>query len=671
MTSDRRGRAIGCWLVVLTVLASVGGVAVLAPASAQATTSTANGTAGQNGTAAPPGGGTDPTDGGNATFNRSTVTQDRGDIAAVELGLTNASEATVTIGSRAVNYEANVTVADADDDGELTLLVNSYLAGTVANETRTYDTLAGADAIVGTNRTTEQLDTPLEASSYNLSVAVEGRETDTATLRLAERSTDELVTWTAPAASFGNVTNASEVAVALDDGRITTTDTVASGDVLVLQSKISGVYGALAAANVTELVERGVFNLTIRQTNPDTNRRPKRLDLDRSLANDSIRVIPDPDNDVLYVNVDTRAAVFERGPPRPGDEFETEFTVREGSPLAASNQSIAANVTVVGAELSLGDVSLAADAGQVVTGTTSVAPGSEVTVTIAANATGSFVKTNTTLVAPNGSFATSFNLSDTAPNTTVDVRAAGPLDTSDDVTVPVGPSRNPEPMAGGARLVVADQTTTGETIEVRSVTLENGGYVVVHAPNATEAPVGSVLGASSYLENGTTENVTVTLTGPLDESSAVVVMAHRDTNDNGVFDFVSSNGSEDVPYTSAPEPTATGMKATAAAETLSEASATTNESASTAGSGGAASDGDPVGVTVDVTVSNATTSGTVESTSTAAGGGNASTVSEGANDTGESGQSTSGNGPGFGIVAAAGTVVAIVVATAALATRRE
>ena len=629
--------------MVLAVLASVGGAAVLAPASAQATTSTANGTAGQNGTAAPPGGGTAPADGGNATFNRSTVTQDRGDIAAVELGLTNASEATVTIGSRAVNYEANVTVADADDDGELTLLVNSYLAGTVANETRTYDTLAGADAIVGTNRTTEQLDTPLEASSYNLSVAVEGRETDTATLRLAERSTDELVTWTAPAASFGNVTNASEVAVALDDGRITTTDTVASGDVLVLQSKISGVYGALAAANVTELVERGMFNLTIRQTNPDTNRRPKRLVLDRSLANDSIRVIPDPDNDVLYVNVDTRAAVFERGPPRPGDEFETELTVREGSPLAASNQSIAANVTVVGAELSLGDVSLAADAGQVVTGTTSVAPGSEVTVTIAANATESFVKTNTTLVAPNGSFATSFNLSDTAPNTTVDVRAAGPLDTGDDITVSVGPSRDPEPMAGGARLTVADQTTTGETIEVRSVTLENG----------------------------TTENVTVTLTGPLDESSAVVVMAHRDTNDNGVFDFVSSNGSEDGPYTSAPEPTATGMKATAAAETVSEASATTNGSASTAGSGGAASDGDPVGVTVDVRVSNATTSGTVESASAAAGGGNASTVSEGANDTDESGQSTSGNGPGFGIVAAAGAVVAIVVATAALATRRE
>jgi PGF-CTERM protein len=350
-------------------------------------------------------------------------------------------------------------------------------------------------------------------------------------------------------------------------------------------------------------------------------------------------VIPDPETDILYVNVDTGAAVFERGPLQPGDEFETELTVREESSLAASNQSIAASVTAVGAELSLGDVSLAADASQAVTGTTSVAPKSEVTVSLTANDTGSFTKTNTTTVSPNGTFATTFNLSETSPNTTVDVRAGGPLNASDDITVPISPSQEPAPMTGGARLTVADQTTTGGTVRLRNVTLADGGYVVIHAPNASESPVESVLGTSSYLENGTTENVTVTLSQPLTENADVVVMAHRDTNDNDVFDFVSSNGSEDGPYTSA------GSTA-AGAETSAEGATVT---------GAAAGDGEPVATTINVTLSNAT--------STAGGNG-----SGGGNGTNASGQSTTENGPGFGIVVAA---VAVGVAVVVRRRRRE
>ncbi|MGQ5517242.1 DUF7282 domain-containing protein [Halococcus saccharolyticus] len=652
MTNDHRERAAGCWLAVLVILAAFGGVAFLGPASAQGTDVAANGTAAPtndsqssiNETQSQRNGvdGTNETNASSATFNRSTVAEDRGDIAAIGINLSGVTETTVTVGSPAVNYETNVTVADGGN-GQVTLLMNSYLAGTTENESQAYDTLAAEDSIVRTNRTTERLEAPLDTSTYNLSATVDGRETDTAALRLTERTSDELVTWTAPAESFDNVTNASEVAAAIENDRITTTDNVAVGDVLVLQSKLSGVYGAFEAANFTELVERGMFNLTVRQTNPGTNRQPKQLDLDRSLANDSIRVIPDPETDILYVNIDTEAAVFERGPPRPGDEFEAELTVREESSLAASNQSIGANVTAVGAELGLGDVSLAADDGQTVTGTTSIAPASEVTISLTANGTGSFVKTNTTTVSPNGTFATTFNLSETSPNTTVDVRAVGPLNTSDDITVPVRQSQEPAPMAGGARLAVDDQTTTGETVRIRNVTLADGGYVVIHAPNASEAPVESVLGTSSYLENGTAENVTVTLGQPLTESTDVVVMAHRDTNDNGVFDFVSSNGSEDGPYTSSSGSTAAG------AETSAEAATAT---------GAAASDSEPVATTVSVTVSNATTTGEVSDT-TAVGS---------ANGTNASGQPTSENGPGFGIVVA---TAAIVVAVVALGRRRE
>ena len=482
-----------------------------------------------------------------ASFNQSTVSEQRGDIAAIELDLFGTTNATVTVGSEAVNYETNVTVNDSDDDGRVTLLMNTYIAG-LDTEDAVYEA-AGDDAIVGTNRTTDPLDSPLETSRYNLSVTVGDRRTDGATLVLTERTTGELITWTAPAANFDNATNASEVATAVENGHITATDTVAVGDVSVNQFKLSGVYGALAVSNVTELLRGGALDFSMVQTNPSTNRPPKRLDLNRSLANDSIRVVPDPRNDVLYVNVDTGAAVFDNGTLSAGDSFESTLTIDGESTLADADESVSANVTFVGTELGLADPSLAAGRNQTVSGTTSVAPGSEVTVRIQRNGSNSLVKTNTTRVKPNGSFDTSFNLSSIAPRSTVTVQAEGPLGTGDRTNVTVRPDRSNESANGTAALAVPDQTTAGETVTVRNATLPDGGFVVVHAANASAAPTRSVLGASSYLENGTTENVTVSLAEPLDEGTRVVVMAHTDSNANQVYDFSSSNGSEDGPYT--------------------------------------------------------------------------------------------------------------------------
>src|SRR5699024_7694666 len=183
------------------------------------------------------------------------ITEHRGDIAAVEVNLTDTETATVTVGSDAVNYETNVTVNDTDADGRVTLLMNTYLAGMRGNETDVYE--GGNDTVVATNRSTGPLDAPLEASTYNLPVAVDGAEPATAPLDRARPTQAALVTWTAAATAFDNVTNASAVATAVNTGRITTTDTIAKGDVLVDQFKIAGVYGALAAANFSTLVERG------------------------------------------------------------------------------------------------------------------------------------------------------------------------------------------------------------------------------------------------------------------------------------------------------------------------------------------------------------------------------------------------------------------------------
>lgn len=527
---------------------------------------------------------------GTATFNRTTITEHSGDIAAITVNLTDTETATITVGSDAVNYETNVTVNDTDANGRVTLLMNTYLAGTRGNETGVYE--AGNDTVVAMNRSTGPLDAPLEPSTYNLSVAVGGDETDTATLKLTRPTRSGLVTWTAPAAAFDNVTNASAVAAAVNAGRITTTDTIAKGDVLVNQFKIAGIYGALSATNFSTLVERGTLDFTIVQTNPETNRPPKRLDVNRSFANNSIRVIPDERNDVLYVNVDTGAAVFENGTPAAGDEFEVKLTYNGTAGSAGRNQSPSANVTFVGAEMGLGTVSLVTDRNQTITGTTSLAPGSEVTVRLQRNGTGSFVKTNTTRVQPNGSFAVAFNLSAISPRSPVTVRAVGPLNTSDSTTVLVRRNRSRNTSASTASLTVRDQTTAGETITIENVTLPQGGFVVIKVPDDSTAE-SHVRGVSSYLENGTNENVTVTLDRPLANDSRVMAVAHTDSNENQVYDFVSANGTEDRPYLTNGSVIATNATVSVRTMTQTEATAagemdtsqTTTATETTPGSG--------------------------------------------------------------------------------------
>jgi len=85
-------------------------------------------------------------------------------------------------------------------------------------------------------------------------------------------------------------------------------------------------------------------------------------------------------------------------------------------------------------------------------------------------------------------------------------------------------------------------------VTVASVTLSEGGFVTIHDDTVNEDPLGSVVGTSDFLESGTTQDVEVSVEATPGQHFA---MPHRDTNGNEVYDFVSSNGAEDAPYTTA------------------------------------------------------------------------------------------------------------------------
>jgi PGF-CTERM protein len=110
----------------------------------------------------------------------------------------------------------------------------------------------------------------------------------------------------------------------------------------------------------------------------------------------------------------------------------------------------------------------------------------------------------------------------------------------------------------GADVTVRSQTTfddqmvSGDTVTVDSTTLHDGGFVTIHGPSLAEGKLfASVLGTSEYLASGTHEDVEITLDEAPATDGTLFAMPHEDTNDNEAYDFVTSEGAEDGPYTAA------------------------------------------------------------------------------------------------------------------------
>ena len=112
------------------------------------------------------------------------------------------------------------------------------------------------------------------------------------------------------------------------------------------------------------------------------------------------------------------------------------------------------------------------------------------------------------------------------------------------------PNATPIPSAS---IQFNDQQTDGSIVSVGSVTLPQGGFVVVHGKQYLQPqndPVTSAIGLSTYLPAGTHQNVTIALTnGSVHQRQTLVAIPSRDTNRNQTYDYVTSGGFRDVPYT--------------------------------------------------------------------------------------------------------------------------
>ncbi|WP_435062542.1 DUF7282 domain-containing protein [Halobaculum sp. EA56] len=105
-----------------------------------------------------------------------------------------------------------------------------------------------------------------------------------------------------------------------------------------------------------------------------------------------------------------------------------------------------------------------------------------------------------------------------------------------------------------------NQETDGTGVRVAAATLPEGGFVAIHDASLFQGEVlDSVIGVSDALDPGRHHDIHVDLfegvpggdfdRDELEDGEPLVAMPHLDTNDNGHYDFVRSQGNQDGPYT--------------------------------------------------------------------------------------------------------------------------
>ncbi|OIB56807.1 hypothetical protein BBD46_16110 [Natrialba sp. SSL1] len=103
-------------------------------------------------------------------------------------------------------------------------------------------------------------------------------------------------------------------------------------------------------------------------------------------------------------------------------------------------------------------------------------------------------------------------------------------------------------LEGTASLSFPDQNTTGETVEIASVDLSEGGFVAVYDDTTAALDPEDVIGVSGYLEPGEHGDVEIELEEPLEDDRSLVAAVHHDTTDDETFRYVERDGGDDEPY---------------------------------------------------------------------------------------------------------------------------
>ncbi|MFA1612286.1 DUF7827 domain-containing protein [Halobellus rubicundus] len=395
------------------------------------------------------------------SFESSVITDQRGDVLEIGVTMESTDYATLSFGTPSQGTVSNVTVHDDDGDDQATVYLNTY---NLNNSEQTYAAGASAnpwsldsdsdDEITFANISTRVTDL-IDAGEYDLEVRPGESETadstDVATVVLEERNTTALRSWTAP--DGYSVSDLEDINEGLADDEITRTDEIANEDIVIHQLVSSGLEGALDAQANEDVTSEffdlkntsangGVYNLTIEQADPGANQEPKMVNVTEA----NTTVIADGDNDTYFVVVDTGVERYYDGTSIADDTaLEANFTVFNTDSTDFTSEDLDSDedetrlleYEVVEPTITVSEpynVSNAAE--QSLGGTTSLAPGTELTLRVRSTdgTSPSFLKTASPVVQADRAWSATFDFSGQSVGDTYDIVVDDGSGGADEVT---------------------------------------------------------------------------------------------------------------------------------------------------------------------------------------------------------------------------------------------
>ncbi|WP_136715643.1 DUF7827 domain-containing protein [Halorientalis salina] len=424
-----------------------------------------------------------------------------GDTRTIDISTEPGDSGTLVVGSADKGYRAEVEFEDGDDDGRVSLTVNTFLAGNrTGSGERTAWSADDGDVITGVDLTTPALDEHLAATDYEMAVNSGGELQDVGLFDLHEPSVSNLTLRTAPERQYED---------SLSEMTRTRTDRVAVDDVLIADVNATGVFGLLDAQPGDDDTERfrslvGSRNASFWLELDETlgNQQP-RLDTAESFENDAIRAYPDPENGTITVVMDEASLAFRNGQSsiQTGERYEVWFELDGDSAVVSSDQPVSSTVefTERTATIETGESDqlwLPATRNATVDGSTTVAPGTEIGFNYRLD--GLLSGATETEVRSNGTFAALVDLSDTDPGTNVSVSLRD-FDAEAGGVVQAASEKPSEPMTPITESPIttterstgdATETTTEETTETTAEPVEPTTTTAgtVTATNASDEP---------------------------------------------------------------------------------------------------------------------------------------------------------------------------------------
>jgi len=354
------------------------------------------------------------------------------------------------------------------------------------------------------------------------------------------------------------------------DGNLTATDSVTSDEVLVYPITAPGIEGVIrnrtdGGASQTEaflreevdyVAENDVdnpspaFDVTVGLDNPGPN-----TVAELSLTTENTAFVADFDADTYYLV--HRLSAVDDDYFADGDIWNTTFEVTgstaAGPAGASTTWAYEAPVAQVG--LVDGAIEIRNAANQTIGGETNVAPGTQIEIRIQSGGASPFLVPLTTRVRDGNdegnldnefTFTGDFSTRSAGDSFTAVIRR-GDREISDQFDGRIiGPPT--------ATITLDDQVVSGavdtQAITVASVLMDygstqnRGGFVALHRGSAS----GPVVGHSSYLDGGPTENVRIALETTLTGETTLVAVPHLDTDGDQTFEFGEAPHL-DTPYT--------------------------------------------------------------------------------------------------------------------------